>query len=105
MTVSEGAVFEALKCVLDPELHVNIVDLGLIYLVDVTDGEDGRSTVRIEMTMTSPACPAAPQLVQETRDVVSRMDAVGHVDVKVVMTPPWTPDRMTDDARDELDLF
>jgi metal-sulfur cluster biosynthetic enzyme len=79
--------------------------LGLIYLVTVTEAEDGKSNVAIEMTMTSPACPAGPQLLQNSKDVLGRLEGVGEVEVKLVMTPPWTPDRMTEDARDQLGIF
>ena len=105
MPIAEDAVREALKQVIDPELFVNIVDLGLIYLVTVTEAEDGKSNVAIEMTMTSPACPAGPQLLQNSKDVLGRLEGVGEVEVKLVMTPPWTPDRMTEDARDQLGIF
>ena len=105
MAVSEDTVREALKEVVDPELFINIVDLGLIYVVEIKPGEDDKSHVTIEMTMTSPACPAGPQLVQQSKDFVSRVEGVGEVEVKVVMTPPWTPDRMTEDARDQLGIF
>jgi metal-sulfur cluster biosynthetic enzyme len=105
MPIAEDAVRESLKQVVDPELFVNIVDLGLIYLVTVTETEDGKSNVAIEMTMTSPACPAGPQLLQNSKDVVGRLEGVGQVEVKLVMTPPWTPDRMTEEARDQLGIF
>lgn len=105
MPIAEDAVREALKQVVDPELFVNIVDLGLIYLVTVTEAEDGKSNVAIEMTMTSPACPAGPQLLQNSKDVIGRLEGVGQVEVKLVMTPPWTPDRMTEEARDQLGIF
>jgi metal-sulfur cluster biosynthetic enzyme len=106
MSVTDDAVREALKQVIDPELFVNIVDLGLIYVVDVEPAEaEGKSRVRIEMTMTSPACPAGPQLIQNSKDVVGRLEGVAEVEVKLVMTPPWTPDRMTEDARDQLGIF
>lgn len=105
MPIAEDAVREALKQVVDPELFVNIVDLGLIYLVTVTETEEGKSNVAIEMTMTSPACPAGPQLLQNSKDVIGRLEGVGQVEVKLVMTPPWTPDRMTEDARDQLGIF
>ena len=104
MAIAEDTVREALKQVIDPELFVNIVDLGLIYTVTVTD-KDEKSDVSIEMTMTSPACPAGPQLLQNSKDVLGRLDGVGAVEVKLVMTPPWTPDRMTEDARDQLGIF
>ena len=55
--------------------------------------------------MTSPACPAGPQLLSQSQDVVKRLDGVNEVDVKLVMEPPWTPDRMTEDARDQLGIF
>ena len=105
MPIAEDTVREALKQVIDPELFVNIVDLGLIYLVTVTENEEGKSDVSIEMTMTSPACPAGPQLLQNSKDVVGRLEGIGQVEVKLVMTPPWTPDRMTEDARDQLGIF
>ncbi|MEX2560797.1 MAG: metal-sulfur cluster assembly factor [Pirellulales bacterium] len=105
MAIAEDSVREALKQVIDPELFVNIVDLGLVYVVTVNESQEGKSDVVIEMTMTSPACPAGPQLIQNSKDVVGRMEGVGQVEVKLVMTPPWTPDRMTDDARDQLGIF
>jgi metal-sulfur cluster biosynthetic enzyme len=104
MALSEDSVREALKQVIDPELFVNIVDLGLIYVVDVQEAE-GKSNVTVEMTMTSPACPAGPQLLQNSKAVVGRLEGVGEVEVKLVMMPPWTPDRMTEDARDQLGIF
>lgn len=105
MPVNEDTVREALKQVVDPELFVNIVDLGLVYTVTVSEADEGKSNVSIEMTMTSPACPAGPQLIQNSKDAIGRIEGVGAVEVKLVMTPPWTPDRMTDDARDQLGIF
>lgn len=105
MAISEEAVLEELKNVIDPELFVNIVDLGLIYEVTLSDGEDEKTDVHINMTMTSPMCPAGPQLVGNSKQVVSKLEGVGDVEVKVVMDPPWTPDRMSDDARDQLGIF
>lgn len=107
MAVSEDQVREELKKVIDPELFVNIVDLGLIYVVDIKDSEEaeGQVDVAIEMTMTSPMCPAGPQLVGQTKQYASEIEGVNAVDVKVVMDPPWTPERMTEDARDQLNMF
>jgi metal-sulfur cluster biosynthetic enzyme len=105
MALSEDGVREELKKVIDPELFVNIVDLGLVYVVDLQPGDDGKTNVNIEMTMTSPMCPAGPQLVGGCKQVVGQMEGVGEVDVKVVMDPPWTPDKMTEDARDQLGIF
>lgn len=105
--VSEDRVREALKEVIDPELFVNIVDLGLIYTVDIKDSEsaEGKADVEIEMTMTSPACPAGPQLIANAKQAVSSLVGVDVVEVKIVMEPPWTPDRMTEDAKDQLGIF
>jgi len=105
MPINEDTVREALKQVVDPELFVNIIDLGLVYTVTVSETAEGKSDVSIEMTMTSPACPAGPQLIQNSKDVLGRLEGVGQVEVKLVMIPPWTPDRMTEDARDQLGIF
>lgn len=105
MAVAEDMIREALKQVVDPELFINVVDLGLIYEVKITERADGKSDVGIEMTMTTPACPAGPQLLAQSEDVVRRIEGVGNVDVRLVMSPPWTPDRMTEDARDQLGIF
>ncbi|MCU0713119.1 MAG: metal-sulfur cluster assembly factor [Pirellula sp.] len=103
--ILEDHVREQLKQVIDPELFVNIVDLGLIYVVDIQRNEDGTSNVAVEMTMTSPMCPAGPQLVADSRKAVESMNGVTAVDIKVVMDPPWTPEKMTEDARDQLGIF
>lgn len=107
MPLHEDNVREALKQVIDPELFINIVDLGLIYVVDVipVEGEEDKYNVKVEMTMTSPMCPAGPQLVSETKKYAGELENVVDVEVKVVMDPPWTQDMMTDDARDQLGIF
>jgi metal-sulfur cluster biosynthetic enzyme len=105
MPIAEDKIREALKAVVDPELFVNIVDLGLIYEIKVEELPEDKSNVVVEMTMTSPACPAGPQLLSQSQDAVKRLDGVAEVDVKLVMEPPWTPDRMTEDARDQLGIF
>lgn len=105
MPVAEDKIREALKQVIDPELFVNIVDLGLIYEVNVEDAEDEQSNVSVDMTMTSPACPAGPQLLSQSKEAVGRLEGVKDVEIKLVMDPPWTPDRMTEDARDQLGIF
>ena len=106
MALAEDKVREVLKQVIDPELHVNIVDLGLIYLVDVGEENDnGNHDVTIEMTMTSPMCPAGPQLVAGTKAATEGLQEVDTCEVKVVMEPPWSPEKMTDEARDHLGIF
>ena len=105
MAIAEDKIREALKQVIDPELFVNIVDLGLIYDITLEEQEDGQSNVSIDMTMTSPACPAGPQLVANSKSVVGQIEGVGEVEIKIVMDPAWTPDRMTEDAKDQLGIF
>jgi len=103
----EDKVREQLKQVIDPELFVNIVDLGLVYLIELTPSEEdpSRINVKVEMTMTSPMCPAGPQLVGNSRQVIETMDGVAAVEIKVVMDPPWTQEMMSEDARDQLGIF
>jgi metal-sulfur cluster biosynthetic enzyme/nitrite reductase/ring-hydroxylating ferredoxin subunit len=93
-------MLEALRQVIDPELMVNIVDLGLIYSVNY----DGAKAY-VDMTLTSPMCPAGPQLVQQSKMALERLREVDEAVIKIVMTPPWSPDRMTDEARDQLGIF
>ena len=105
MAVSEDLIREELKKVIDPELFVNIVDLGLIYEVSIQDGAEEKKNVKIDMTLTSPMCPAGPQLIAQSKQVVAAIEDVGEVEVKIVLDPAWSPDRMTDDARDQLGIF
>ncbi|MEQ9406974.1 MAG: metal-sulfur cluster assembly factor [Fuerstiella sp.] len=100
---TESDYLEALKQVIDPELMINIVDLGLIYAIE-QDEEDSRR-VKVDMTLTSPACPAGPQLVQQSKMALERLHDVDQAVITMVMSPPWTPERMTDDARDQLGIF
>jgi metal-sulfur cluster biosynthetic enzyme len=104
MSLCEETILGAMRQVRDPELMVNIVDLGLVYGVGVSD-VDGKTNIHIIMTMTTPACPFGPELVQEVKDVVGDMEGVGRVDVQITLSPPWTPDRMSEAARDELGIF
>jgi metal-sulfur cluster biosynthetic enzyme len=105
MPIVEDSVYAALRRVQDPELMINIVDLGLVYEVRVTEAA-GKSDLRVQMTMTSPACPVGPQLIQEVKDVLADLgEEVGRVEVQLVMSPPWSPDRMTEEARDELGMY
>ncbi len=105
MAVSEELIREELKKVIDPELFVNIVDLGLVYEVTIQDAAEDKKNIKIDMTLTSPMCPAGPQLIAQSKQVVSAIEDVGAVEVKIVLDPPWSPDRMTDEARDQLGIF
>jgi metal-sulfur cluster biosynthetic enzyme len=96
----DAALLEALRDVVDPELMINIVDLGLIYEVAHIDNK-----VTVNMTLTSPACPAGPQIIQQAKMALEKLADVSEAEIKLVMSPPWTPDRMTDEARDQLGIF
>ena len=90
MTLTADTVRRALRAVKDPELNLNIIDLGLVYEVDVSDAGD----VRVQMTLTSPGCPAGAEIIQGVRDVSADLEGVGSVDVDLVWEPYWTPERM-----------
>ncbi|WP_417851831.1 metal-sulfur cluster assembly factor [Thalassoglobus sp.] len=102
----DAELIEALKQVIDPELMINIVDLGLIYEVEqAEEGSEDEGTVKVDMTLTSPACPAGPQIVQQSKMALEQLDDVKKAEIRLVMSPPWTPERMTEDARDQLGIF
>lgn len=95
---TEPDIREALRGVIDPELGVNIVDLGLVYGVEIEN-----DLVRVRMTMTSPACPLGDYLKELVdASVRGRVAGVRRVDVELVWSPEWTPDRMSDEARQQL---
>jgi metal-sulfur cluster biosynthetic enzyme len=96
----QETIITALKTVLDPELGINIVDLGLVYTIQAREEE-----VDVEMTLTTPACPAGPEILRNAVTAVEAIPGVSKANVKLVMSPPWSPDRMTEDARDELGMF
>ena len=103
--ISEDRVREELKQVIDPELFVNIVDLGLVYEVTLEKTDEGPTNVSIDMTLTSPMCPAGPQLIANSKQVLEALEETGEIEVRIVLDPAWNPDRMTDDARDQLGIF
>jgi len=105
MANTEDAVREQLMNVIDPEMFVNIVDLGLVYAIHLEERPDRSTDVNIEMTLTSPMCPSAPQLIEGCKGVLSQLEEVNDVEVKIVLNPPWSPDRMTEEARDQLGIF
>ena len=88
-TLTDDAVRQALRAVKDPELDLNIVDLGLVYDVEVEDGN-----VHIEMTLTSPGCPAGPMIMSDVYKTVRALDGVKDVDVEIVWEPYWTPEKI-----------
>ncbi len=92
--ILKNKVVEALKNVYDPEIPINIWDLGLVYEVNVSDG-----VVHIKMTLTSPMCPIAYVIVQQVTDAVSRIEGVKDVKVDLVFDPPWDPTKMTEEGR------
>ena len=94
-------IISALKTVYDPEIPADIYELGLIYKVDI---QDDRS-VAIEMTLTTPNCPAAEELPTMVENAVASIPGVGKVDVQIVWEPSWTPDRMSDEARLVLNMW
>ena len=100
---TESDYIDALKQVIDPELFINIVDLGLIYAIEQDEVAEGK--VNVQMTLTSPACPAGPQLVQQAKMALERLHDVTEAGITLVMSPPWSPERMTDDAHDQLGIF
>ena len=91
-------IIEKLQTVYDPEIPVNIWDLGLVYGIDFQKPTE----VIIHMTLTAPGCPIADQIVQEVHDVVMTIDGIDEVTVNLVFEPIWTPDRMSPEARLEL---
>jgi FeS assembly SUF system protein len=101
MQVSEDAVIGACATVYDPEIPVNIYELGLVYAIDIDP--DGR--VRVEMTLTAPGCPSAQELPDQVREAVMAVPGVQDCEVEVVWDPPWDPSRMSEDARLALNMF
>jgi metal-sulfur cluster biosynthetic enzyme len=93
-------VLESLKSVFDPELGINIVDLGLVYGVEISDG-----TVHIEYTLTTMGCPIGPLIEQQMQQLLSAVDGVETVDAEMVIRPAWTPEMMSEEAKAALGYF
>ena len=91
----------ALKTVYDPEIPVDIYELGLIYRVDVADNKD----VTIDMTLTAPGCPVAGEMPNMVAEALKTVKGVGEVKVNMTFDPPWTPERMSEEAKLELNMF
>jgi metal-sulfur cluster biosynthetic enzyme len=101
VTLQKELLIEMLKDVHDPEMGVNIVDLGLVYDINVSETND----VEVVMTLTSMGCPLGPEIMQDVKRTLSPLLGIGDVTVKIVWSPPWSPDRMSEDARDELGIW
>jgi metal-sulfur cluster biosynthetic enzyme len=93
-TLTQEEVYEALEEVIDPELGLDFVSLGLVYEVEIED-----SDVYVTFTLTTPACPIGPQVTEQMREFVGELDGVEKVHPKMIFDPPWSPEMMTDDAK------
>ena len=100
MSDIKSKVIEEIKKIYDPEIPVNIYELGLIYKIDVDD----KNKVNIDMTLTSPNCPAAESLPNEVKENVKKVDGVSDVNLNLVWEPPWNQDKMSEAAKLELNL-
>jgi len=97
--VNQEAVRTALRRVKDPELNLSIIDLGLVYEIEVHEGE-----VHIEMSLTSPGCPSGPEIMSAAQTAIEAMEGVTKADVELVWSPYWTPDRIDPKVRAYLGL-
>ena len=100
MSVLKEKVIEEIKKIYDPEIPVNIYELGLIYKIEV----DEKSLVNVDMTLTSPNCPVAESLPNEVKDNIKKIEGVVDVKLNLVWEPPWDKDKMTEAAKLELNL-
>jgi len=100
MSDIKNKVIEEIKKIYDPEIPVNIYELGLIYKVDV----DAKNIVNIDMTLTSPNCPVAESLPKEVKDNIKKVEGVTDVNLSLVWEPPWNKDKMSEAAKLELNL-
>lgn len=99
--LTEDALIAAIGTVYDPEIPVNIYELGLIYAIDIHD--DGK--VKVEMTLTAPGCPSAQELPEQVHNAVMTVPGVTACDVETIWDPPWDPSRMSEEARLQLNMF
>ena len=98
-TVTTEAIYDALKTVYDPEIPVNVVDLGLVYDVQVTG-----SDVYVQMTLTFPGCGMGPYIGQQAEWAVQELDGVEEVQIEMVFDPPWSPELISEEARAQLGI-
>ncbi len=100
MSELKNKIISEIKKIYDPEIPVNIYELGLIYKIEIIE----TNKVNIEMTLTSPNCPVAESLPKMVKDNILNLDGVKNVDLKLVWSPPWTKDKMSEAAKLELNL-
>lgn len=100
-----SAVKAALKEIYDPEIPVNIYELGLIYKVDIKKEDQGVNDVSVIMTLTSPGCPVAQEMPEWVQDAIRPIEGVGQVDVEIIWDPPWDPSMMAETAKMQLNMF
>ena len=100
MSVIKDKIIEEVKKIFDPEIPVNIYELGLIYKIDV----DEKNNVNVDMTLTSPNCPVAESLPNEVKECIKKVDGVSDVNLNLVWEPPWDKDKMSEAAKLELNL-
>ena len=103
--LSADRVLEALRAVYDPEIPINVVDLGLVYACELTALRDGRQRVEVKMSMTAPGCGMGDVLRQEAIQTISALPGVGEVGVELVWDPPWDLSRLSEDARLQLGMW
>ena len=99
-TVSQEEVYEALKTVYDPEIPVNVVDLGLVYEVQVAENND----VFVQMTLTFPGCGMGPHIAQQAEWAIQDVEGVEDVQIELTFDPPWSPDLISEEARSQLGI-
>jgi metal-sulfur cluster biosynthetic enzyme len=104
MPVTQDEVMSALKQCYDPEIPVNIVDLGLIYDVRFASAPDDKQDVTVEMTLTAQGCPAHVQISDQVRARLEQLPGIRTANVNIVWTPAWTPERLSADARKQLGI-
>jgi len=97
--LTTDAIYESLKSVFDPEIPVNVVDLGLIYDVQVTKGD-----VYVQMTLTFPGCGMGPFIAQQAEWAIQDVEGVEDVEIELVFDPPWSPDLISEEARSQLGI-
>ena len=103
-TVTQDEVLSALKQCYDPEIPVNIVDLGLIYGIDLVAAPEDKQDVTVNMTLTAQGCPAHVMIGEQVKARVEQLPGVRTANVNIVWTPPWTPERLSADARRQLGI-